>query len=174
MYQFAGKRNYEHFEFKQRNGAKHSNKSNNNNTNKKRSLPRVPRGADVGNDNYENDDYINPNYLSTLRLPDLPTVDERQQRVDFFRREMRYQQMPQWDFSVPQGIDEYMRNPKRRYQKKFMVCTRYHNLLKFYLVTEGNYIPVCHSSILLVLLFCSEKLWSYNFLILKSSNSSQA
>ena len=109
---FTGKRNFEHFEFNnKRNGA--SNKSNNNsNKSKKRPLPSVPM-AIADNE----DDWLDNNYLSSLKLPDLPmptTDDQRRQRVDFVRREMRYRQMPQWDFSIPEGIEDYMRNPKRR------------------------------------------------------------
>ena len=102
---FTNKRNYEHFEFNKQNGT-HKTHSN-----KKRSLPSVPMRIGVNND----DDY-DLNYLSSLKLPDLPTTinERRQQRVDFVRREMRYQQMPQWDFSVPKGIQDYMRNPNKR------------------------------------------------------------
>ena len=111
---FTGKRNFEHFEFNNRhNGA--SNKFNKiNNNSKKRPLPLTAPIDIPDND----DEWFDNNYLSSFKLPDLPmptTDGQRRQRVDFVRREMRYRQMPQWDFSIPEGIEDYMRNPKRRY-----------------------------------------------------------
>ena len=104
------KRNFEYYDF-------HRTKQNINNNKAKANKRPLPRAQPY------DDEYLQ----RPLRLPNLPTVDNRQRgklptinekrRVDIVREYTKYQQMPQWDFSVPPEVKDYMGDPKRRYKK---------------------------------------------------------
>ena len=68
-------------------------------------------GHAVGDD--DDDDY-DLNCLSSLKLFWFADDERRQQRVNFVRQEMRYQQNAQVRFLGSKGIEKYIRNHNRR------------------------------------------------------------